>query len=191
VDLEALKERFLALANKPRTCERAKAAAVTAASQHNVLYASGVDQRERRDVRVHWMRLLDELASKYTHSVSASEYESDIATLQAEMNRRFVGRFYAAEHPRYHYEPGFRVSHAQKSLSVYLKHLWCLGKIERPPECPVDSVVLRKAGLVGRDTRWALVNTIEQHRLQIGLLETKAADVGLSLAEWELSAWSS
>jgi hypothetical protein len=137
------------------------------------------------------MGRLEQLASRHAGIVSASAYESDIETLRAGMNRLFGDRFCAGDHQRYHYDAGFRVSHAQKSLAVYLKHLWCLGRIDAPPECPVDSVVLRNAGLVYPATRWAFVNTMEQHRCQISVLATRAAEAGLSLAEWELSAWSS
>lgn len=188
-DLEALRDRFLERTNKPRTRNRAKAASVAAASQHNLLYSPGTAARERGEVRAHWKLTLDELAAEYTRSVPLSRYERDVEALKAEMNREFASFFYAGEHPRYRYDPGFRVSHAQKSLSIYLKHLWCLGEVDRPPACPVDSIVLRRAGLVGQQTRWAFVNTIEQHRLQIGMLEDRATEAGLSLADWELGAW--
>lgn len=190
MELDALKEQFVAITNKPRTRERAMRAAVAAASQHNLLYGERVGIPVRNGIRACWMSRLDELASKYIGTVSASTYEDDIETLRADMNRRFGYYFACGDHPRYRYEAGFRVSHAQKSLSVYLKHLWCLGELNAPPECPVDSVVLGRAGLVYPETRWAFVNTMEQHRRQIAVLATKAAEAGLSLAEWELAAWS-
>ncbi len=37
---------------------------------------------------------------------------------------------------------GFRVGIAQKALNLYLKYLWCLGKITEPPHCPFDSIII-------------------------------------------------
>lgn len=189
MDFDVLKSDFVTRTNTPRTRERARRAALTAASQHNLLYAAGLGWQDRSEVRTHWMSRLDELASRYTKFVSERAYLEDVASLCADMNRRFADRFGSGNHPRYQYAAGFRVSHGQKSLSVYLKHLWCLGDIPTPPQCPVDSIVLRRAGLTYPQTRWAYVNSIEEHKRQIGLLKQKAKEVGLSLAEWELAAW--
>ena len=39
-------------------------------------------------------------------------------------------------------EYGIRIAQCQKSLSLYLKYLWCYGLIETPPVCPIDRVIL-------------------------------------------------
>jgi hypothetical protein len=133
VDFDGLKDQFLGRTNTPRTHARAQHAAVAAASQHNILYAKGATYDTRSDVRAYWMRSLDRISLKYTETVSTSEYEADIGELRELMNDRFHNSFCAGDHPRYQYDAGFRLSHAQKSLSVYLRHLWCLREIQTPP----------------------------------------------------------
>ena len=120
--LQALKDSFLDRTNRPRTRCRAIQAAIAPASQHNVLYANGLNARAKREVRTYWTGQLDQISSEYTRHVSATDYLNDVEKLKEAMNDRFAHRFYAV--PDHRYEPGFRVSHAQKSLSICLKHLW-------------------------------------------------------------------
>jgi hypothetical protein len=187
--LSHLQQEFLGRTNPPRTRQRALAAGIAAASQHNVLYRAGVEASAKREVRDGWLARLDELALRYARPRSATDYEHDVEWLWRDMNSQFAAAFYRQRHPRYGYDPGFRISHAQKSLSIVLKHLWCLGEVAMPPQCPVDSVVLRRVGLRYPNTRWAYVNSIEDHRSKIQSLEEKAHEAELPLAEWELGEW--
>ncbi|HNS22970.1 MAG TPA: hypothetical protein PKH24_20900 [Sedimentisphaerales bacterium] len=69
---------------------------------------------------------------------------------------------------------------------MFLKHLWCMGRINTPPQCPVDSTILQRAGLRYPMTRWAYVNSMDEHRRKIEYLTRCAVTSGLALAEWEL-----
>jgi len=153
---------------------------VKSASQHNALYAGGLPDQNKGPIRDYWKTLLCELAHKYRRVVSTSQYEMDIETLKQTMNDRFADCLRS---------DGFRVSHAQKSLSVFLKHLWCIGEIATPPQCPVDAIILAKAGLRYPDTRWTYVNSVEEHRRKVAFLDECARASGLRLAEWELKAF--
>lgn len=184
--LDRQKEEFLTRYNHSASPAEAFSRAVTAASQRNTLYAQDASRGTRRLVRAEWESQLCAMTRKYCeHTVSSSEYESDLLTLRAYMNERFRSLFRQLPHPRYRYSPGFRVSHAQKSLGVAIKHLWCLGTAYTPPQCPVDSVVLRAAGARYPSTKWAYVDSIEVHRELVSRLSRAAAARGLGLAEWE------
>jgi hypothetical protein len=190
-ELKAAKSAFLnrynsACCNSDLPLQQAALDALMSASQHNSLYAKSVSERERGCVREYWKTLLGTLAHKYESRVSTSQCEADIQELRQTMNEHFADRFRSDRHPKYKYDPGFRISHAQKSLSVFLKHLWCRDMIETPPQCPVDSIILEKAGLRYPVTRWAYVNSIDEHRRKIARLAQCAMACGLELAEWEL-----
>lgn len=185
-ELRELKNRFVNRYNRQHDSDvRPYRAGVTAASQRNILYAPDTSAR-RETVRLGWADELRGIAEKYVTPQSSEVYEQDLEHLQAVMNERFAGFFRQDEHPRYPYDPGFRLSHAQKSLSVCLKHLWCLGVVDTPPQCPVDSIVLGRAGLKYPQTRWAFVNRMEEHQSQMQVLERAAATEKLGVAEWEL-----
>jgi len=187
--LEDEKARFLDRYNPCRTDAQAVLDALNSSSEHNSLYALGLSERERARVRETWKALLCELAQKYGRTVSESQYEKDIENIKKKMNEQFPNCFRNDRHPIYKYDPGFRISHAQKSLSVFLKHLWCIGGIATPPQCPVDAIILAKAGLRDRDTRWTYVNSIEEHRRKVAFLDECARASCLTLAEWELRAF--
>jgi hypothetical protein len=187
LSLKHEKDRFLARYNPHRAVAQAVSDALKSACQHNSLYAVGIPDRGKACVRETWKTLLEELASQYRSSMPVSRrHEADIESIKQMMNKSFANRFRSDRHPIYNYDPRFRISHAQKSLSVFLKHLWCMDVIEAPPQCPVDSIVLERAGLRYPETRWAYVNCIEEHRRKVACLVQCATARGMGLAEWEL-----
>ena len=81
----------------------------------------------------------------------------------------------------------FRIGTAQKALNLYLKYLWCLGRIPEPPHCPVDAVTLRGINELA-DIRWTQITTTGQYMRCINALRRRAN--GESLARWELRLWN-
>jgi hypothetical protein len=92
--------------------------------------------------------------------------------------------FYQTVHKGY--GAGFRIAHAQKSLSLVLKHYWCNNVIAEPPCCPVDRRILTIAG--DRQPKWTDLDHMNDYRTKLGILRCAAQrdPVGPSLAEWEL-----
>ena len=110
-------------------------------------------------------------------------FEKDVLRLQAAMNARFRP---ILQPKSSRYPPGFRVAHSQKSLSLLLKHYWCHGKIQEPPACPVDRLILTIAGTPYSLRTWTTVNTMEKYRAQLASLEGAASAARQSVAVWEL-----
>ena len=113
-------------------------------------------------------------------------YEEKILYLKEQMNSKF---FHDQENSILR-SPGFKISHAQKSLSVFLKHIWCLGLIPRPPQCPIDRIILSNLSSYDRkynNFSWTKVNTIEEHRQIIQDLQNLCREE--PMAEWELLAF--
>jgi len=82
----------------------------------------------------------------------------------------------------------FCVGRAQKALNVYLKSLWCLGRIsDPPPHYPFDRRILVDV-LKLKDTKWTAMNDVEEYQRWVS--KARAAANGLSPAEWELREWS-
>jgi hypothetical protein len=161
---------FLRRYNKPRNVDTAISMAIAASVQHNSLYDKNISPPGKN----------------YIREQTIDVYESDIESLKLNMNKKFAELFLKTPHPKYNYDPGFRISHSQKSISVYLKHLWCMDLIHKPPQCPVDAKILKIAGCKYPDTKWGYVNSIEVHRKKILLLQEKAGDTNQHISEWEL-----
>lgn len=107
------------------------------------------------------------------------------------MNAEFGGYFHPVAVGVY--SPGFRIAHAQKSLSLVLKHYWCNGVLGEPPCCPVDRRILTTAGAGQQEARWTDVDTVPQYLGKLALLSTAAGAsrfAPISLAEWELEAFN-
>jgi hypothetical protein len=160
--------------------------AIASALGKNALYAPAATVAQRHEVSAGWKRMLEDLAAEYAQPASAEKYEEDLVRLQAHMNRGFGQHFRQARHPKFGYEPGFRISHAQRSLGLVLKHFWCLGLIPMPPECPVDRPILVASRAGELNSKWTDVNSIASHQVKMGFIATAAKNEGLEVAEWEL-----
>jgi hypothetical protein len=161
--------------------------ATTAASQRNPLYAPDATPRQREGLKTLWWTELNRIKGKYTSTQTEDDYEEDIITLRHYINHCELANILirSGDGSR---DPGFRVSHAQKSLGVSLKWLWCIEDIPAPPQCPIDRRILKAAGYQG-SSPWTAVNSLDDHRRLVAVLRTAATAKGCSLAEWEVGAW--
>jgi|APCry1669190156_1035279.scaffolds.fasta_scaffold20846_2 hypothetical protein len=179
-DLQIFIDKFLDIYNPSKTIERAISESLRAASQHNGLYLKSLDTKKTAEIKAYWGDQLDKISSRYKSQRLLIEYEKDIIELKTLMNEKYLDYFRKAEKGG----DGFRISHSQKSISVYLKHLWCLRKISMPPCCPVDRKILELTEC--KDKSWTFVNDIETHRKKFAYIETEAKKENFSIAEWEI-----
>ena len=170
--------------------------AMTSASRRARLYQRGLSQNQRYIVRAGWQAQLTLMVNAYVANgpqfATQQQFLADVDALQQFMNANYAGFFRTAATATAGYAPGFRIAHAQKSLSLLLKHFWCNGVLSEPPCCPVDRRVLLCAGASQQTARWTDLNTIPQYSAKLALLSRAAAadPRGLSLAEWELEAFN-
>ena len=169
---------------------------VIAAYQRAHLYTP---RQNNSDIRIEWESQLKILSEKYkSENTTEADFIKDILQLKDHMNKCFPGRFNNGT-PGYDNE--FRIAHAQKSLSICLKHLWVRGELGKhmPPVCPIDGVLLKYAN---NNDAWTKVNSIEDRALDDGItqngykshlniLKKKAEEDGFKslLSEWELYVW--
>ena len=189
-DLAEQKARFLRSfgpdAGQSVARARALQDAIASALLKNALYAPAATATARQAVGAGWRQRLEAIVSEYAAPVTSEKYEADLVRLEAHMNRHFGMHFRQARHPKFGYEPGFRISHAQKSLSIVLKHFWCLGLVAMPPECPVDRPILVASRAGELNSKWTDVNSIAAHRVKMKFISDAAERERLSIAEWEL-----
>lgn len=95
----------------------------------------------------------------------------------------------------------FRIGISQKVLNLYLKYLWCLGEIKKPPHCPIDREVLDKlkdeCKLIKDESKkesankifdisWTELNDICEY---CKIIKEAKKIVGEDLSDWELEVW--
>ena len=183
----SIKEKYLDKYNYDRKHSDAISSAISAAVQHNKLYSSNLPLKSKKNIRDYWGVCLEEIGWEFKKDVSIVKYEEIISALQRQMNREFGIDFNnGSEHGSM-----FRISHAQKSISVYIKILWCMGEISEPTICPVDRIILSQTEAKKlKDVSWGYVNTIEEHRKKFKYIQKAATLSDMSVAMWELFIFS-
>lgn len=184
MSIKDLQLKFLIRFN-PKSCNNvALKMALNGSMQHNKLYKDQLNENKKEEIRVYWISELETFAIKYKNTQQIEVFKEDILLLKKKINNSFSDNFNQEEDPK-DFNNGFKLSHAQKSLSVYLKHLWCMGKIGIPPFPPIDRSILALAGFKNQYPSWTKVNDIEQFDVHLKCLMTAAKSTHIS--EWELS----
>ena len=122
---------------------------------------------------------LRRLAPRYSATVDEREHVQNVKALASDV----------ASHCAPFLDGGrLRFGRAQKALNLYLKYLWCAGRIPAPPHCPFDSIVIETlwAGLPHeyRTKPWTAVEDDAPYLAWVSAARKMAgAD---TLAEWEL-----
>lgn len=153
---------------------------LAATTQRSRLYTSNLSETDRRPFRQSLKEVLESTAALYTKTISEETHIKNILKLVVKLTR---------EHSALLEGGAMRFGHAQKALNLYLKYLWCLGKLPMPPHCPIDSIILRKIPGFTQE-RWTKLDSAQRYQDIIASAKMKADEKGLSLAVWELHEYN-
>ncbi len=165
--------------------------AIKAAVERNPTYSDDADIEK---IHKFWIKELKDLFDKYKNEEQTKDvFVDDVIKLQQKMNVSFPDSFRNNGKSRGKnkdrddkYKKIFRVAHAQKSLSIFLKHMWCITPdMPMPPVCPIDRRILQEAKIYNP---WTKLNCIETYKKWLEKLECVAGKE--PLAKWELVKWN-
>jgi hypothetical protein len=167
-----------AFLQKVRVAEPNKAMSnsLRAALQRNKVYSTSSNQQDRSSFRLAWSELIAKSSAKYSCPVDDDAHCKTIEQISQELSDKFERILEGRK---------LRFGTSQKAFNLYLKFLWRLGQIQMPPHCPVDGIVLRKAGITGS---WTQSDSVEEYMRWIGKLRKLARSQ--TLAEWEYALWN-
>ena len=135
--------------------------------------------KQRFEFREGVIAKVESLSEQYLKkSVSENKHIKNIEDLSESMSKKY-GAYLVGKR--------FRIGSAQKVLNLYLKYLWCLGKIDEPPHFSIDAIMLRELPKYSHIS-WTKLNNIDKYRDIIKEAKNVAGDQ--SLAEWELCAYN-
>lgn len=167
---------------------------INAAFQRANIYQDplNVSDPNRKELREELEEQLIQLSKKYTSAVTDAQHCQNIEYLANKLTEMFR-QSDLLEGKK------FRIGIAQKALNLYLKYLWCLGRIETPPHCPFDSVVIAELWLFlskqpkqekKKKINWTEMDSIDDYKelVRIGR-ELICGTKYKNLAEWELDVW--
>jgi hypothetical protein len=150
------------------------ASSVMASLQRANAYVEGVADDQRERFRAELTATLRDIGRRYSNTVSGSQHEQHILEV---MDRASQGCRTALV------DQHLRLGIAAKALNLYLKYLWCLGRIPMPPHCPFDRRVI---SLLPRavQTPWTQMDDLSSYQALVRAAVECAH--GEALAEWEL-----
>jgi len=149
------------------------------------VYKSGTDDSDKQEFRNFLKQKLLEYAEKYkSGKISDDNHFKNIEKLAKEISETY-GKILAKDK----FGVGkFRIGRTQKLLNLYLKYLWCSGKINEPPHCPFDSIVIGNLDGDIKNTRFTEFDDIDIYKNLVEMARKKADRS--SLSEWELNLFN-
>jgi hypothetical protein len=139
----------------------------------------GIPEKDRKKFQQSLKQWLEEKAALYTGQVTEKAHFQNICQLSRDLTK---------EHSRLLAGGKFRIGTAQKALNLYLKYLWCLGKIRMPPHCPFDAQIIKKIPKSPCQS-WTKLKDEEEYLKLVAAANDTANP--LSLAVWELREYNS
>jgi len=154
---------------------------IQGAFQHIKIYrkdAEKIDNDDKAAFRENVRTYLSDFENEYTSRVASNRHIANIERLLAKIN---------GLHTSILKDGGISFGVAQKLLNLYLKYDWCLGRIEEPPHCPIDAMILEAVGM--NKSPWSPWSQMsgEQYNEIIDAIEKTRG--GQSIADWELDEW--
>jgi hypothetical protein len=136
---------------------------------------------EQSKLKSYWSECLLDLLTKYETAQTPEVFESDVTAVYKKLFLAFPP---ALRNPDGAYRYGLKWISVQVSVALWLKQLWCIGSIPTPPACPLSTNVLMLCTRYPDLQLWNHVNSPEEYRERIRVVEEEAGEEGI--AKWEL-----
>ena len=110
----------------------------TASFQRANVYVTEADEKEKKSFKFMTAGHIDSFISSYANNdINDDEHISNIKSIE-NYSKHFDHLFNGGK---------INFGIAQKMLNLYLKYLWCLGRIKEPPHFPVDRIIQQELNL--------------------------------------------
>ena len=155
--------------------------AINAALGHNKTYAPTATDENKDTLRRELSSAMVEFVEKYKMPVEPADHRKNLTALEEQVTKN-CGSFLVGGDRRK--EGHLRKGTAQKAFNLYLKFLWCAGRIPTPPHCTIDSTVIGKLPKELRNVKWTQIDSEDEYDKIIEAAQKVAGHE--PLAEWEL-----
>src|SRR6266481_663365 len=156
---------------------------INAAFQRAVIYSRliKVEECDREELRKELSAQIKAKAHAYSDKVDEDKHIDYIVEIAKTISDKFKSIIHDGE---------FRIGIAEKAFNLYLKYLWCMGRIPTPPHCPFDGIIIAKLKIndPNVETRWTELKLINDYEKLVVAARNQANDK--MLAEWELQVWN-
>lgn len=146
--------------------------------QRSGLYRAGLTEGDRKAFQSGLKTWLTKLLEHYRNSVDEQQHCANIEDLANSLS---------AEYAQVLADGRMKIGHAQKALNLYLKYMWCAGRIPEPPHCPFDRIVLQFVPEC-KNMLWTRLDSMADYNRIVE--RSKIAAAGQSLSVWELEIYN-
>jgi len=109
---------------------------ISGAFQRANVYKEGITEKEKEDFKRNLRECITEIAEDYENEV----------VIEDTVHLTNIYKIMKISHNCLN-NGSLNFGISQKLLNLYLKYLWCLGKIPAPPHFPVDRTIQEKLGM--------------------------------------------
>lgn len=168
------------------TEEKALNNSINAAVSRNRTYTKDIPNKRKEAIRSAWKAKLVVIINKHKKNrISQANWLRSILDLQEFMNTKFKKDLSHSQVAN----RGLRISHAQKSLSLFMKYKWITSKnYPEPPACPIDRRILSHVKAPIAQRSWTKTNSIDEYKQQLQFIRSKIRYN--SIAKWELKTFN-
>lgn len=152
---------------------------VYAAFQRAKVYSDGATHTQKKGVKQTLEKEINNKLPSYVGTVAEKAHVDNIEAIAKKIDGLWASALSQGSIP---------IGVVQKAFNLYLKLMWCLGKIGEPPHCPVDKIIIDKLSHKHR-TSWTRIRDIKTYNTLIIELKALADKKGMSLACWELDVY--
>ena len=143
------------------------------------VYKQKTPEKMRKVFQSTLRKWLEQIAQGYDKKISEDNHIKNIIELSNHLSTVHSGILQGGR---------FRIGPAQKALNLYLKYLWCIGKIAEPPHCPFDYQIITKLPSYNGPT-WTMIDTEDDYCKLVIAAKVIAGESSLSM--WELETYNS
>lgn len=151
------------------------------------VYAEGANEKSRSDFRAALRNEIEKIVELHYKKVPVQPKEH-LAHINSilEFTKMYGQKVPGLLNPKNEEALNFGI--AQKVFNLYLKYLWCLGKIPTPPHFPIDRIIQQNLGKKESEIiSWTKDLTEEMYKKLMDYASTKLNEHQVeSLAELEL-----
>lgn len=155
---------------------------IQAALQRSYTYVEEIDDNDPRkaDFRKELRRLLIDISEAYKNGCNEETHVNNIIMIADALTNKYGEILFNGR---------FRIGCAQKAFNLYLKYLWCQGRIAPPPHCPLDGTVIRE--LPGfKDVKWTQIDSIIEYTDIVFAAKEVSKVKYKNLSQWELELYN-
>ena len=154
---------------------------ISGAFSRNRIYKPETKDDLKNQLKNDLREMIDSLVKDYKKTVSEENHYQNIQRLSEEISSKYSEILNLGV---------FNIGTTQKLLNLYLKYLWTIDKVEKPPHFPVDRIMISEVLKMKGNLSWTKFSCIEEYKKVIDFAKEKCLENNETLADFEVREFS-